>query len=225
VSLTGERTPRTPRWRVGRKQLALTVQNGTLEVAEELEEHVLLLGGQLVEADTLAAAVDLGALQTLVHVGHEPIFGADEVLAVVLLVAAPEGPPGPLLLLGHVLFLADAAHGGDGFPAAIAVGVDVAHEAGVLVELFALGVDLLLLVHVAIFEVEFDVGPGGTGVGRVGILGRGDVRSVWICRHDGRGASERPRREAATSVGEARNPRPREKNYAAPELGALGLGR
>jgi len=52
----------------------LTVENRTLEVRKELEEHVLLLGGEFVVTGLLATSLDFAVGKTLPHVGVHPLL-------------------------------------------------------------------------------------------------------------------------------------------------------
>lgn len=94
----------------GRAGGGLTIENGALEEADELEKHVLLLGRELVPAGLLAAALDLEAAETLLHVGLDPVGRRGEVAlgggGVAGLAALPEGPPRALLGLLIELLLA-----------------------------------------------------------------------------------------------------------------------
>lgn len=57
----------------------LTVEDRTSEETQELEEEILLLGGDLVPAETLAAGLDIVVGDTLLDIGVEPVIGNVEV--------------------------------------------------------------------------------------------------------------------------------------------------
>lgn len=59
--------------------MKLTVENGTSEETQELEEEVLLLGGDLVPAEALAAGLDIVVGDTLLDIGVEPVVRNVEV--------------------------------------------------------------------------------------------------------------------------------------------------
>lgn len=69
-----------------------TVKNGTREEGQELQEHVLLLGGDFVPAEALAARLDIVGRDTLLDVGVEPLLGDNAGILVItaLLAALPE---------------------------------------------------------------------------------------------------------------------------------------
>lgn len=97
----------------------LTIENGTAEETDELEEHVLLLGGEFVPASVLSAAFDFRGVKTLPHIGLEPVGGSDEAAGTSALLGGllPELPCWHLLGCGRLgLF-----HLSVGVP----VGVDV----------------------------------------------------------------------------------------------------
>jgi hypothetical protein len=52
-----------------------TVENRTSEEHEELDEQVLLLGHNLVPAESLAASFDISVGETLLDVGVQPFLG------------------------------------------------------------------------------------------------------------------------------------------------------
>jgi hypothetical protein len=52
-----------------------TVEDRTSEEHEELDEQVLLLGHDLVPAESLAAGFDIGVGETLLDVGVQPLCG------------------------------------------------------------------------------------------------------------------------------------------------------
>lgn len=58
-----------------------TVKNRTSEEHEELDEQVLLVGGDLVPAKLLAARLDIRRGDTLADVGGEPLIGDGSVLS------------------------------------------------------------------------------------------------------------------------------------------------
>ncbi|TLD30651.1 hypothetical protein PspLS_02350 [Pyricularia sp. CBS 133598] len=98
-------------WLVGRHWAAAveitrrspTIKNGTLEETDELEKHVLLLGGKLVPSRVLASPLNLEGVKTGRDVGVEPLGGGVEVRkALGGALGLPESPPWGLL---HVLRL------------------------------------------------------------------------------------------------------------------------
>ena len=101
-----------------------TIEDGAGEVRQELEEHVLFLGGQLVPASLLAAQLNIVPLEALLHVGVQPVVGSLEAVTRGTLGATRP----PVLLLGHVVVA--AANGGGA--AAIAILRDVADEIAIL---------------------------------------------------------------------------------------------
>ncbi|TLD16715.1 uncharacterized protein PgNI_01314 [Pyricularia grisea] len=73
-------------------------KNGTLEETNELEKHVLLLGGELVPSRVLASPLNLEGVKTGRNVGVEPLSGGVEVRkALGGTLGPPESPPGGLL--------------------------------------------------------------------------------------------------------------------------------
>lgn len=104
-------------------RLSHTVKNGTLEETDELEKHVLLLGGKLVPSRVLASPLDLEGVKTGRDVGVEPLGGGVEVRkALGSALGPPESPPWGLLhLFALELLLALVL-------ARIPVGVDVADK-------------------------------------------------------------------------------------------------
>ncbi len=71
---------RTPRFKIVIKHTnadRLTVENGAGEEHQELDEQVLLLGGDLVEAAASSAFLDLCRGEALLDVGFEPLFWHD----------------------------------------------------------------------------------------------------------------------------------------------------
>jgi len=129
----------------------LTVQNGTTEVTNELDEEVGLLSDQLVPATLLATGLDVGRAQTGAHVSLKPLFGALPAFFDAVAGLAPELPPGLLALLG-------AGSGGARGRAttAIASSRDVAVQGGVFVE-----VGLVAVTGLAVTVTIFDVGGIG----------------------------------------------------------------
>ena len=77
----------------------LTIENGTTEVTNELEEDVGLLSNQLVPAGLLATRLNVGRAQTTAKVGLEPLIGGNETILDTTGTTTTELPPG-LLLLG-----------------------------------------------------------------------------------------------------------------------------
>lgn len=108
-----------------------TVENGTGEVRQELEKHVLLLSSELVPASLLATGSEVAFGKTLLHVGIEPFLGRDEAFAGNA--TATLLPELPLGLLGLVVVLSSGAEGDGGLAAAITVGRDEADKIGILV--------------------------------------------------------------------------------------------
>ena len=53
----------------------LTIEDGTSEEAQELDEQVLLLGRDFVPAESLPAALDFAVAETLLDVGLEHFLG------------------------------------------------------------------------------------------------------------------------------------------------------
>ena len=78
-----------------------TVENGTLEKTEELEEHVLLLGCELVITGMFSSVGHVGLAQTLPHVGVHPFFRCHELSfgTLLLLLLLPEFPGRGLLFI------------------------------------------------------------------------------------------------------------------------------
>src|SRR5690349_14886893 len=74
----------------------LTIKNRTSEIANELDQHVLFLSGQLVEAGLSAAVLDLSTGQTLLDVGIEPLLR--NLIEVVGLLLSEESTEEALLL-------------------------------------------------------------------------------------------------------------------------------
>jgi hypothetical protein len=100
----------------------LTIENRTGEVREELEEDVLLLGGQLVPSGLLATGLDIVCLEALLHVGGKPLVGGLEAIA-----RGALGATRPPILLGNVVVAANGRGA-----TAVAVLRDVADEIAVL---------------------------------------------------------------------------------------------
>jgi hypothetical protein len=68
-----------------------TVENGTSEEHQELDEQVLLVGGDLVPAKLLATRLNVVRGDTLANVGGKPFLGHDSISALGgLLVLLPE---------------------------------------------------------------------------------------------------------------------------------------
>ena len=109
------------------------VENGATEVPNELDDGVLLLGGELIEAGTLAATTNVVVTETLLDVGVVPLLGDFETLAGALLFALPELPLGRSLLLVIVGGTLARAKTNGRLAAPIAIGGNVSHEVGVLV--------------------------------------------------------------------------------------------
>ena len=61
--------------RAGQERDELTIEDRTSEETEELDEQVLLLGGDFVPAVALAALLDLSRRDTLLDVGLEHLLG------------------------------------------------------------------------------------------------------------------------------------------------------
>lgn len=51
-----------------------TVENGTCEEHQELDEHVLFLGGDLVPAVLLASSLNIAVADALLDIGLEQVF-------------------------------------------------------------------------------------------------------------------------------------------------------
>lgn len=85
--------PHTARWK---RRIAvgscrrLTVKNGAGEKHQKLDEKVLLLGGNLVPAETLPPVVDIAVADALLDVGVELLFGHGAVLLSGRLLLGPE---------------------------------------------------------------------------------------------------------------------------------------
>jgi hypothetical protein len=109
----------------------LTVKNRASEITDELDQHVLFLSAQLVEASLAAAVLDFGRGQTLLDVGVEP-FLRNLVKIASLLLTKKSLEEGLLLLLGSVVSVLLRGLGGSLGETTVAVGRDVADEVGVL---------------------------------------------------------------------------------------------
>jgi hypothetical protein len=103
----------------------LTVEDGATEETDELEEHVLLLGDELVPAGELSAALDLGLVQAMVEVGVEPVIGSDKGRQVGARALATKLPPRPLLALFRRRLLPVD------FRTRVPVGINVLYQTGV----------------------------------------------------------------------------------------------
>lgn len=115
-----------------RDERRLTIEDRTSEETEELDEQVLLLGGDLVPAEALAAGLDIAVGDTLLDVGLEPLLGDNTGVATGGLggvARAPELPPG--LALAGVGGVGGLALGGASL--GISVGRDVLLQSSVLV--------------------------------------------------------------------------------------------
>jgi hypothetical protein len=78
-------------------EMLLTIENRTSEETEELDEQVLLLGGDFVPTVALAASLDLVGGETLLDVGLEHLLGDEARVSsssVGRVARAPELPPG-----------------------------------------------------------------------------------------------------------------------------------
>lgn len=112
--------------------MRLTIEDGTSEETEELEEQVLLLGGDFVPAVTLTADLNLVGGDTLLDIGLEHLVGDESRVGtsgVARVARAPELPPG-LALAG----ISSVGLGGLGIVSlGISVGRDVLLQSSVLV--------------------------------------------------------------------------------------------
>lgn len=139
-------------------QLKLTIENGSGEETQELEEQVLLLRGQFVPSSLPSSSFDLSCRQTLLPVGLHPLVGGLEaaVGAWRQLLLAELIP----LLLGHIVV--DGAS--DGSSTSISVVGDVLHKVTVLAQVAAvvgLSVALELFFGIAVLNVLMRSHCGG----------------------------------------------------------------
>lgn len=104
----------------------LTIEDGTSEETEELDEQVLLLGGDFVPTEALAALLDIVVGDTLLDVGLEPLVGHGAIGGRATLGLAEPGLLG--LLISTLILLGLGSLG-------ISVGGDVLLQSSVLVEI------------------------------------------------------------------------------------------
>lgn len=112
--------------------MRLTIEDGTSEETEELDEQVLLLGGDFVPAVTLTAVLNLVRGDTLLDVGLEHLLGDEAGVgggSIGRVARTPEGVPG-LALAG---ISSVGLSGLSIVSLGVSVGRDVLLEGGVLV--------------------------------------------------------------------------------------------
>lgn len=131
----------------------LTIQNGTTEVTDELNEDVGLLSSQLVPATLLTARLNVRGAQTGTHVGLEPLIGALPALLNGVALLAPELPPRLLTLSS-----AESTSGRGRATTTITGSRDVAVQSRVLIKSTAITTSTtlssLLSVAFAILDVD-----------------------------------------------------------------------